>query len=423
MLGSVTLLPALLGFVGRNIDRFGLPAASSATTPSSFWHRWAAVVQKRPVAAFLGALALLILIVLALPVVSLRLGFGDAGNKPDGDTSRQAYDLLAEGFGPGFNGPLLLAAETPDGAADLAVLERLSGDPEPDAGRRRSRRRRGRTPPATPRSCRCSPRLTAGQGDRRPRRPRPRRRSCRRRSRDRRDVAVGGFPAAVDDFANYTLPACCRSWSGSCCCSSFMLLMLVFRSILVPLKAVIMNLLSVGAAYGVMVAVFQWGWGTGLIGVGKEGPIEAWVADDAVRHRVRPLDGLRGVPALAHQGGVRPHRRQRHAVADGLAATARVITAAAAIMVCVFGALRARRDRALKLFGLGLAVAVLIDATIVRLVLVPATMELLGDRNWWIPKWLDRILPQHPHRGPPATSTPSSRSSTRRRRSQVWAPK
>ena len=175
---------------------------------------------------------------------------------------------------------------------------------------------------------------------------------------------------------------------------SFILLMLVFRSILVPLKAVIMNLLSVGAAYGVMVAVFQWGWGIEPDRRRQGGTDRGVGAAHALRRRVRALDGLRGLPALAHQGGVRPHRRQREAVADGLAVTARVITAAAAIMVCVFGAFVLGPDRALKVFGLGMAVAVLIDATIVRLVLVPATMELLGDRNWWIPAWLDRILPR-----------------------------
>ena len=204
---------------------------------------------------------------------------------------------------------------------------------------------------------------------------------------------MGGLPAAVDDFANYTfrmLPLVV----GLVLLLSFILLMLVFRSILVPLKAVVMNLLSVGAAYGVMVAVFQWGWGISLIGVGKEGPIEAWA----------PLMLFAVVFGLSMDYEVFLLSRIKEeydrtgdnaqAVADGLAVTARVITAAAAIMVCVFGAFVLGPDRALKVFGLGMAVAVLVDATIVRLVLVPATMELLGDRNWWIPKWLDRVLPR-----------------------------
>ena len=175
---------------------------------------------------------------------------------------------------------------------------------------------------------------------------------------------------------------------------SFLLLMVVFRSLLVPLKAVIMNLLSIGAAYGVVVAVFQRGWGAGLIGVEREGPIDAWV----------PMMLFAIVFGLSMDYEVfllsrikEEYDRTRHnatAVADGLAATARVITAAALIMVAVFSAFVLGDDRGLKLFGLGLAVAVLIDATVVRMVLVPATMELLGDRNWWIPRWLDRILPR-----------------------------
>ena len=206
-------------------------------------------------------------------------------------------------------------------------------------------------------------------------------------------VAVGGFPAAADDFASYTarmLPIVV----GFVLLLSFVLLMIVFRSLLVPLKAVIMNLLSVSAAYGVMVAVFQWGWGISLIGVGKEGPIESWA----------PLILFAVVFGLSMDYEVFLLSRIKEeydrtgnnadAVANGLAKTARVITAAAAIMVCVFGAFVLGPERALKVFGLGMAVAVLIDATIVRLVLVPATMELLGDRNWWLPGWLDRILPR-----------------------------
>ena len=206
-------------------------------------------------------------------------------------------------------------------------------------------------------------------------------------------VKVGGLTAAADDFAAYTadrLPV----FIGAVLILSFLLLMVVFRSLLVPLKAVIMNLLSIGAAYGVVVAVFQWGWGASLIGVGSEAPVEAWAPMIHLRHRLRPLDGLRGLPAVAHPGGVRPHRRQRDRRRRRSGATARVITAAALIMVFVFGSFVLGAEVALKLIGFGLAVAVLIDATIVRMVLVPATMELLGDWNWWLPKWLDRILPR-----------------------------
>jgi len=175
---------------------------------------------------------------------------------------------------------------------------------------------------------------------------------------------------------------------------SFVLLMLVFRSLLVPLKAVIMNLLSIGAAYGVIVAIFQWGWGKNLIAIGKEGPIEAWVP----MMLFAIVFGLSMDYEVFLISGIREHYEQSgdnaQAVADGLASTARVITAAALIMVFVFGSFVVSDIRALKLIGLGLAVAVAIDASIVRVVLVPATMELLGNANWWLPRWLDRLLPK-----------------------------
>jgi RND superfamily putative drug exporter len=207
------------------------------------------------------------------------------------------------------------------------------------------------------------------------------------------EARVGGFTAASVDFSDY-LGKRLPYLIGIVLLVSFLLLMAVFRSLLVPLKAVLMNLLSVGAAYGVIVAVFQWGWGASLIGVGKAGPIEAWA----------PMFLFAIVFGLSMDYEVFLLSRMKEefnrtgdnatAVADGVAATARVITAAALIMVCVFGAFVLANDRQLKLFGLGMAVAVFIDATIVRMVLVPATMELLGARNWWMPAWLDRLLPK-----------------------------
>ena len=175
---------------------------------------------------------------------------------------------------------------------------------------------------------------------------------------------------------------------------SFLLLMAVFRSVLVPLKAVVMNLLSVGAAYGILVAIFQWGWGMSLIGVDKAGPIEAWVPmflfaivfGLSMDYEVFLLSRIKEEYDRTKDNAT--------AVADGLAATARVITAAALIMFCVFAAFALGDNRQLKLFGLGLAIAVLVDATLVRMVLVPSTMELLGDKNWWIPRWLGKVLPR-----------------------------
>ena len=207
------------------------------------------------------------------------------------------------------------------------------------------------------------------------------------------DARVGGFTAASTDFAEY-LGGRMPLLIGVVLLLSFILLMAVFRSVLVPLKAVVMNLLSIGAAYGIIVAIFQWGWAKDVFGLDRNGPIDAWI----------PMFLFAIVFGLSMDYEVfllsrikEEYDRTRNnatAVADGLAATARVITAAALIMFCVFGAFALGDDRALKLFGLGLAIAVLVDATIVRMVLVPATMELLGDRNWWIPRWLDRILPK-----------------------------
>ena len=208
------------------------------------------------------------------------------------------------------------------------------------------------------------------------------------------EVLVGGLTASVIDFASVNgqrLPILI----GVVLLVSFLLLVVVFRSILVPLKAVVMNLLSIGAAYGVVVAIFQWGWGASLIGVETTAPIEAWVPmmlftilfGLSMDYEIFLLSRIREEYVRTKDNGL--------AVANGLAATARVITAAAAIMVTVFLSFVFGFDeRAIKLFGTGLAVAILVDATVVRMVLVPATMELLGDANWWLPKWLERILPK-----------------------------
>jgi RND superfamily putative drug exporter len=206
------------------------------------------------------------------------------------------------------------------------------------------------------------------------------------------DALVGGQTAAGQDFAEY-LGSRLPILIGAVLCLSFLLLMAVFRSVLVPLKAVVMNLLSIGAAYGVIVAIFQWGWAKNLFGVGKVGPIEAWVPmmlfaivfGLSMDYEVFLLSRIKEEYDRTGDNGT--------AVADGLAVTARVITAAALIMVCVFSAFVFGDDRSLKLFGLGLAAAVAIDATVVRMLLVPATMELLGNRNWWMPRWIDRLLP------------------------------
>jgi RND superfamily putative drug exporter len=391
MAASVTLLPALLGFVGRNIDKLGVHRRKARTNPrESVWVRWSHVIQRRPWPALI--IGLIILLVLAIPLFAMRFGLADAGNRPDSDTTRRAYDLVAEGFGPGFNGPLLLVAKTPDGEQDVAALtelsDRLNGTEgvafatPPISSQDGSLAVMRVFPTSDPQSQSTADLVDHLRDDVVP-----------SVIGDEVDVKVGGLTASADDFAAYTAERI-PIFMGAVLLLSFLLLMLVFRSLLVPLKAVIMNLLSIGAAFGVVVAVFQWGWGASLIGVDRATPIEAWapvyifaiVFGLSMDYEVFLLSRIK-----------EEYDRTGHnatAVADGLALTARVITAAAAIMVCVFGSFVLGDEVSLKLLGLGLAVAVLIDATVVRLVLVPSTMELLGDWNWWLPKWLDRILPR-----------------------------
>ena len=438
VVASLTLLPALLGFAGHRLEvtrrrgliaaglvavalagvglkvsplLVGLPlaavvlAASFAYAPlrkevKAFKHRpvretlpyrWSRFIQRRPwQMAIGGALALTLL---AVPVLSMRLGFSDEGNYAEDTTTRKAYDLLAEGFGPGFNGTFILAAELPPGtdeatlksitdsvAADRGVAfvsPAITNDPNaPDAALWRM------VPRTAPQDAATTSTVNRLRNEVIP--PLERQTGL--------DVALtGGVPVQVD-FSTYLtdrLPLFFAVVLGL----SFLLLMTVFRSVLVPLKAVLMNLLSLGAAYGVVVAVFQWGWLGVITGV-EPAPIEPFVPmmlfaivfGLSMDYEVFLLSRVR--EEWLRTGD------SRTSVADGLAATARVISAAAAIMVLLFGSFLLEPDRLIKLFGLGLAVAVLLDATIIRMLLVPATMELLGDSNWWLPRWLDRILPK-----------------------------
>ena len=436
MFASITFLPALLGFVGRRIDvtsraaaiavslfvvtmlvgifsgaslgiasliaivlaagvmiagalpfgrslRKPLPPRHDKPREQQFWFRWSRFIQHRPWVAFIGGAG--VLVVLALPLFSIRLGFGDTGNLPESQTARRGYDMLAEGFGPGSTGPLILVST--DAAADQASVAKvdaaLSSDPEIAFASPGMQIKPGTWfwqayPKSSPQDVATTDLVNRLRTTALP--------------ATGISVAVGGFTAGSIDFATFLgqrLPLLI----GSVLVLSFLLLMIVFRSVLVPLKAVIMNLLSVGAAYGVVVAIFQWGWAKDLFGIGKAGPVEAWapmmlfaiVFGLSMDYEVFLLSRMREEYVRTGDNHI--------AVADGLAATARVITAAALIMVCVFGAFVLGNDRQLKLFGLGMAVAVFVDATVVRMILVPATMELLGNRNWWIPRWLDRILP------------------------------
>jgi putative drug exporter of the RND superfamily len=395
MLAAVTLLPAVLGFVGTNIDRLGLPHRRRAegADQRSVGYRWSRVIQRRPWPALIVSAAALV--VLAIPLFGIRLGFGDAGNRPTSDTTRRAYDLVSEGFGPGFNGPFLLAAETPGGQGDIDALGRLSGDlnqtPGVDFATPPQPNEAGDAailqvfPETAPQDKDTEELVHTVRDDVVPAAV----------SGSTARVFVGGTTPSVVDFSEYTADR--LPWFiAAVLVMSFVLLTIVFRSILVPLKAVVMNLLSVGAAYGVLVAVFQWGWGGSLFGAGREGPIEAWIP----MMLFAVIFGLSMDYEVFLLSRIREDydrtRDNASAVANGLAATARVITAAAAIMFFVFFSFVLGGERSLKMFGLGLAVAVLLDASVVRMVLVPSTMELLGDRNWWLPRWLDRVLP-HVH--------------------------
>jgi putative drug exporter of the RND superfamily len=363
-----------------------IPHRAHKPNDQTFWYKWSRVVQHRPWPVLIGATGFLVL--LTVPLFSIRMGFGDTGNLPETQTARRAYDLLAEGFGPGVGGPIIVTV-TGDAAADMPRLQAFADTIAQADGV-------AQTPP--PGVAPLAPGLALIQVF--PAQT-PQDAATENLVNDLRndiipasglDAKVGGWTAGGIDFSNY-LSRRLLYLIGAVLILSFVLLMAVFRSLLVPVKAVILNLLSIGAAYGGLVAIFQWGWGKQLIGVDKTGPIEPWIP----MMMFAIVFGLSMDYEVFLLSRMKEHydksRDNAVAVADGLAATARVITAAALIMVCVFLSFVIGDDRSLKMFGLGLAIAVAVDATVVRMLLVPATMELLGDRNWWIPKWIDRILP------------------------------
>ena len=399
VLAALTLLPALLGFVGFTIDRLRVGRHRPAVR-EGMWHRWARTVQRYPAPIAIAGFALLA--GLALPTLGIRLGTADASNDPAASTAHRAYDLTAQGFGPGANGPILVVADTSspesaralphltsalratpgvvsvtdvhaDPAGTAAVLTVIpSTAPQAAATNQLVHRLRGHVIPEAIR----------GSG---------------------LHVDVGGQTASAIDFTD-VLGSRLPVFISAVLALSFLLLLIVFRSILVPLKAVVMNLLSIGAAYGVIVATFQWGWGASVLGVSRA-PIDAWVP----MLLFAIVFGLSMDYEVFLLSSIREHYDKTgdnaSAVTEGLASTARVITAAALIMVFVFGSFVVSDLRALKLIGVGLAVAISVDATIVRVVLVPATMELLGDANWWMPRALRRVIPHldQDGRDPPAT--------------------
>jgi RND superfamily putative drug exporter len=394
MLAAITLLPALLSYLGPRVDRLRIPllgrtlrAEGDSESPAA---RWSHAVQRRPWPAAIIAAA--VLLALAAPALGMRLGFPDAGNDPPDTMTRQAYDLNTEGFGPGTNGPVVIAADLPgrEAKADVDTFaDRVRNDPgvafvpEPTLNETGDAAIVTVIPRGSPQDEETEELVT--------------------RLRDQIvpdtlrgsgiTAHVGGVTAALEDQSEYItdrMPLFIAGVVGL----SFLLLLVAFHSPLISLKAAVMNLLSVSAAYGVMTLVAKGGTVGELIGIDHEVPIAPFMP--VMMFAI--LFGLSMDYEVFLISRIREEYLKdgdtRRAVADGLAKTARVITAAAAIMVVVFLAFLAAPDTFLKLFGIGLASAIFLDATVVRMVLVPAVMQLLGSRNWWIPNWLERVLPR-----------------------------
>ncbi|MEV4862429.1 MMPL family transporter [Streptomyces ossamyceticus] len=406
VLASVTLLPAFLGAAGPRLGRAGRIGralrtrsrgrlarrrdAAAGAAHAAGWRRWIGHVSRHPVPYAVGAAGLLL--TATLPVLGLRVGLPDDGSLPQSRTERRAYDLVAEGFGPGTNGPLVIAVDpTGDGGVVDRLVSTVAADPGiASVAPTHIDRATGITtlvvfPTTSPQDKATADTIARlrtdvlptaiGQGPAR--------------------AHVGGAAASLSDVGQRTsqrLPVLVAAVLAM----SFLLLMLVFRSILVPLKAVLLNLLSIGAAYGVMVAVFQWGWGGALIGLEATVPIVSFIPmflfailfGLSMDYEVFLLSRVREEYLRTGDNGT--------AIVEGVSRTARIITSAALIMVAVFLSFAVAEDPSTKMFGLGLATAIFIDATVVRMVLVPATMTLLGRTNWWLPKWLDRMLPRGP---------------------------
>ncbi|WP_063628034.1 MMPL family transporter [Actinospica robiniae] len=406
VLAALTLLPAMLSFLGPRalsrrqrrqqpgpaLTRVRAARIAAVSVPRGLWHRWADVVHRRPRA--LSLLALLLMVVLAIPTLTLRLGTADAGDDPAGSTTHQAYEMLASGFGPGFNGSLTVAVQTTGAQQQGQVahlVDELSRTPGVAGAVEQASVPKGAgavdvinvIPTTSPQSSATTdllselrehviPAATAGTG---------------------LHAHVGGLVATNADFASVLgskLPLFLAVIVGL----SFLLLLLAFRSLLIPLTAAVMNLLAAAAAFGVVTAFFQWGWGSSALGMGGSGPVEAFLP-------VMLIAILFGL-SMDYQVFLvsRMHEEWRRAgcttraVKLGQVETSRVITAAATIMICVFCSFAVGSQRVIGEFGIGLAAAVLLDAFVLRTVLVPAAMHLFGRWNWWLPRWLDRPLPR-----------------------------
>jgi len=389
---SVTLLPAFLGAAGPRLGRVGrlgrLIPRTTGAAPGTGWRRWIGHVNRHPRLYAVGAAGLLL--AAALPVFSMHVGLPDDGSLPTNRTERRAYDLVAQGFGPGINGPLIIAV---DPAGEPGVLDRLVAAVSADPGIASVA-----PPMVDPRSGIASLVVFPTTG---PQEQATADTIARLRAqvlpaavgRGPAQAHIGGAAATLSDVGRRTsqrLPV----FVAAVLALSFVLLLLVFRSVLVPLKAVLLNLLSIGAAYGIMVAVFQFGWGGSLIGLTETVPIVSFIP----MLMFAVLFGL----SMDYEVFLLSRVREEYlrtgdnnaAIVRGVSGTARIITSAAMIMVAVFLSLVVAPDPSTKMLGLGMATAIFVDATIVRMVLVPATMTLLGRANWWQPRWLDQVLPR-----------------------------
>jgi RND superfamily putative drug exporter len=399
MIAALTLLPAMLGFIGpkvmsgkqkKNLAQNG-PRIVGADS-KGFWPRWADRVQRVPVISALLALAVVAL--LAAPFFSLRLGLSDQGSDPVGTTTRTAYDELAKGFGPGFNGPLLLVAvvHTP---ADKAVIDKVANTTKQQADVASvttpyfiPSKTGGDVallqvyPSSSPQAAATTNLIYHLRDDTIP----------KAEGDSGVKVLVGGDTAGFVDFAN-VLTSKLPLFIGLVVLMSFILLAIVFRSLVIPLTAAVMNILSIGAAFGILVAVFQWGYAGSIVGINQTGPVEAFLP-------VMLFAILFGL-SMDYQVFLVTRIQEEYlksgdnkiAVRNGLAATGKTITAAALIMILVFGSFIFGGERVIKEFGIGLAGGIFVDAVFIRMCVVPSVMMMLGKSNWWFPKGLDRLLP------------------------------
>ncbi|GAA2612040.1 MMPL family transporter [Actinomadura fulvescens] len=391
---SITLLPAMLGFAGLRVlsrkERRALIAGKAEPDKPGVFHRWARFAQRRP--RTLSIVALALIAALSLPVLSIRLGSSDAGNNPTSTTSRQAYDLLSDGFGPGFNGPFQLVAQTPSGT-DRAAFSEFAATirstpgvanvvtlPQPPGAKVGILQV---VPTTSPQDEKTASLIRTLRDDVIPAAERG----------TTMQVHVGGVTAIFDDFS-HELSSKIPLFITVIVALGFLLLLVAFRSLLIPLTAAVMNVLAALASFGLVVAFFQWGWGSEPLGLGAPGPVEAFLPVIMISILFGlSMDYQVFLVSRMHEEWVHTRDNTR-AVIVGQGQTGRVITAAATIMIAVFGAfVLAGGERAVAMFGIGLAAAVAIDAFVLRTMLVPALMHLFGRANWWLPAWLDRILP------------------------------